>query len=128
MKQRQLTQEELDLAPEWATDYFIDNEGDVCFESESYYQYLVEGKLLDKQYQTGFGMEEDSQPIPRKAFDVANHRFSVVSLINSVVVDNDVATLFFEFDKRMDLTKSDSIAIAKALGVTTEDLNTHPTS
>ena len=82
MKQRQLTQEEIDLAPDW-------------------------------------------QPIPRKAFDISEHEFS----------DNRICSETSKTDGRVWLivkcsfgeipasfNKADSIAIAKALGVTAEDL------
>ena len=122
MKQRQLTQEEIDLTPEWATHYFVDNVDDVCFESGSCYQYLIKGKLLAKCDQSEFGMEEDSQPIPRKAFDISEHEFSD-SDISDVRVSG-VVCITGGYDKPVTLTlnKADSIVLAKALGVTAEDL------
>lgn len=45
---RDLTAEELALAPEWATHYKIDVDDDVLFESENYFLWLVNGVLKVK--------------------------------------------------------------------------------
>ena len=62
MTTRQLTQEEIDKAPEWATHYQIyDESGDICFESEDSYQFLFNGVKHNI-----IGLEDESIPIPRK--------------------------------------------------------------
>jgi len=61
MTTRQLTQEEIDSAPEWATHYQIyDNDKDICFESKDFYQIVLDGARKDNI----IGLEDESIPIP----------------------------------------------------------------
>ena len=61
MTTRQLTQEEIDNAPEWATHYQIyDNDKDICFESKDFYQIVLDGARKDNI----IGLEDESIPIP----------------------------------------------------------------
>ncbi|NRB82071.1 MAG: hypothetical protein HRU38_26040 [Saccharospirillaceae bacterium] len=63
MTTRQLTQEEIDNAPEWATHYQIyDERENICFESEDFYQFIPNGVRKDNT----IGLEDESIPIPRK--------------------------------------------------------------
>ena len=63
MTTRQLTQEEIDNAPEWATHYQIyDERENICFESEDFYQFIPNGVRKDNI----IGLEDESIPIPRK--------------------------------------------------------------
>lgn len=56
---RKLTQQEIDNAPEWATDYVVKTNG-VLYESKDWYQFLPDGTKL-KQW--SFGVCEDAKPI-----------------------------------------------------------------
>ena len=59
MTTRQLTQEEIDIAPEWATHYQIyDNY--ICFENDEFYQFIPNGVRKDNT----IGLEDESIPIP----------------------------------------------------------------
>ncbi len=61
MTTRQLTQEEIDIAPEWATHYQIyEDDKDVCFESEDFYQFVFNGVRKHNI----IGLEDESLPIP----------------------------------------------------------------
>ena len=61
MTTRQLTQEEIDKAPEWSTHYQIyDDDKDICFESEDFYQFVLNGVRKDNI----IGLEDESLPIP----------------------------------------------------------------
>ena len=59
MTTRQLTQEEIDSAPEWATHYAIGDDH-ICFENEEFFQ-LNGVKIVNME-----GLDVDSLPIPRK--------------------------------------------------------------
>ena len=64
---RQLTAEEIDHAPEWATHYFINGSHSVVFESDEYYQtYHSASMNSHKSLQLDGGMDSDSIPIPGK--------------------------------------------------------------
>ncbi len=125
MKQRQLTQEEIDLAPEWATRYFIITCTTIRFESEGYYCYSFNGEISAKE-RNKFGVDEDSQPIPRKEFDLS---YSDASGILDVSVTGDnlgVVTTYTDIGD-IYITKQDVINKAKALGVTASDfIDTKP--
>jgi len=61
MTTRQLTQEEIDIAPEWATHYQIyGDDKDICFESKDFYQLVLNGVRKDNT----IGLEDESIPIP----------------------------------------------------------------
>ena len=121
-EQRQLTQEELNLAHslEWNPTDFIAKGSSIIFENKRNYQVLYpDGKLgaLMSRPSNAF----NAQPIPRKAFDIDNHEFSD-SDVSDVRV-SDVVCIDTGYDKTVTLTlnKADAIAIAKALGVKPED-------
>ena len=76
MNDRELTQEEIDLAPEWATNYYVDSAGDILFESDDNYQWVIVGETYDVFSQLSNGMRPDSKPIPRKKIDITEREFS----------------------------------------------------
>ncbi len=122
MKQRQLTQEEINLAPEWATRYFIITCTTIRFESEGYYCYSFNGEMSAKE-RNKFGVDEDSQPIPRKAFNVESFQSPDMHDMDQpyICIDDGIITVDGKIDKHW------SIAIAKALGVTASDfIDTKP--
>ncbi|QAY17964.1 hypothetical protein [Pseudoalteromonas phage C7] len=124
---RDLTAEELTLAPEWATHYSVNTSSNwisVCFFSERRVVNLTDGKI-GGVYFNEFGIEDGDREIVRvKPFDIAKHDFSYKKLLFSefinekleLMVKDHPSPVFFNVDK------SDAIAIAKALGVTGEDL------
>lgn len=59
---RQLTQNEIDNAPDWATHYGICPDGDILFENEDFFTWASEPNEKLGQL---FGVDEDSKPIPR---------------------------------------------------------------
>ena len=122
MKQRQLTQEEIDIAPEWATHYLVGEYNDILFQSDDYFQRLEDGLLNVKVTQVTSGISRKAQPIPRKAFDISEYKFTS----GDINIIHDDGGLFIEVDSDRSLfaeiKKCDAIAIAKALGVKPEDL------
>lgn len=57
---RQLTQEEIDNAPDWATEYLIKYEDEILWESKKYYQ------INDGFKFNNINISTNSKPIPRK--------------------------------------------------------------
>ena len=68
MTTRQLTQEEIDNAPEWATHYQIyDNDKDICFENDEFFQFSYDNKrIIGVRIVNMQGLDIDSLPIPAK--------------------------------------------------------------
>lgn len=122
LKQRQLTKEELDIAPKWATNYTVVREGEIIFESKDFFKILKEGSLGLKFKQFSSGIQGSSQPIPRKAFDLSKVKWSEASDISSVSGFLD-ESLEVEYNYGLILyeTKQDVINKAKSIGVTAED-------
>ncbi len=113
-----LTEEELRLAPDWATHYFKDDHGDILFESTNGYQWASGLKLKDRIIVRGYSVKL-SKPI--KPFDITKHEFSCSSFYSAELKGNAVI-LEGDYCVNYEINKDDSIAIAKALGVTGEDL------
>lgn len=116
---RDLTEEELKLAPEWATHYYIYADGDILFESKEMYQML--------------GFTSVIKDIPNVSiecatiirFDISNYKFSDKEVKSARLVDGGdylKTTLSNTSFNTLMHNKDDAIAIAKALGVTAEDL------
>ena len=122
---RDLTKEELKLAPDWATHYTVDSYDDVIYQSENLCWWVnLESPLSHKN------MDEGAVEIIKKPFDITKHEFSDPAWsINEI----DVGQGYIDFynhetctddgdDDTHVLDKDDAIAIAKALGVTGENL------
>ena len=94
---RELTQQEIDDAPEWATQYLIDS-GRVEY-------YSVDG--INSAY--------GAKPIPRKPFDISNHEFDDKFHLTSCHVDDcgDVEISLANSPTDTYITKQDAIALAK---------------
>ncbi len=130
---RDLSGYELKLAPEWAA-YFAPDDNDVLFISKCKTRacWLVE----DFDLESGVDMQDEFEftkkheelleciiPIMDKHFDINNHEFSDGYL--SASIDGDALCMAIELDSfnaYAKLDKRDAIAIAKALGVTADDL------
>lgn len=118
---RELTQEEIDLAPDWATHYYLDVCGDIWFQSNIKQVYMMGFQLL-KERGAPYGISSRAKPIPRKAFDLSGYEFSD-SDVSRVVVTKGIAYVYTSIEKSgVDFKKADIITIAKALGVTGDDL------
>ena len=115
---RDLTEEELKLAPEWATHYLIDDVyGFVIYESEDLCWWLD----LDNPIDNYTFDANESKPINRRSFDISEHEFG--DTVGLVELDGGELTLNCGTGNNyVDLRKDDAIAIAKALGVIGDDL------
>lgn len=127
---RDLTAEELALAPEWATHYQFGVLGNLIF--------LSLRKMLAWNVNLPMSLTVDlddcshlicnPKPIQAKKFDITQHEWSDCRNLQFAGRDEGLDTLCFKVDVGdgvvafFDLDKDDSIAIARALGVTPEDL------
>lgn len=118
MKVRDLTAEELALAPEWATHYKVDDDGDVLFESEDYYQWLVNGALDFEVINNVISF--DAIKITEKQFDITHHEWSDV--IAEIEPESGHTLVIKSHGSWLSFDKNDVIAMAKDRGVTAEDL------
>ena len=117
MSDRELTQEEIDLAPKWETHYMI-NEGSVIYSSYMYHWWVGLKEPIDSY----FGMNENAKPIPRQKIDITEHEFSysdIVSVepllsrcVNFLRVELDVDQPLVDFEEKdIDAMKAHSVAI-----------------
>ncbi len=72
---RELTKQEIDNAPEWATHYSITATDKVMYESEHYYKHRDNKR--NKQVRGWF---IEAQPIPRKEFDTKTELTSLLQM------------------------------------------------
>ena len=124
---RDLTEEELELAPDWATHYYIYSDGDILFECES--ESALYRKNTNNNENAILTMECDgicfkSIPINKKPLDITKHEFSDKDIRLSSLCESKIELAVDDcgIEHYLTFNKSDSIAIAKALGVTGEDL------
>lgn len=119
---RELTEEELKLAPCWATHYVIDCFDDAVYQSEK----LCWWDSLSSPLEHG-GMDEGAIIIPKKPFDIINHEWSDCRNLKCIGKDKGLETVIFKVSvfnglAFFDLDKDDAIAIAKHFGLTAEYL------
>lgn len=107
---RDLTEEELKLAPSWATHYQVTKSGNVIWESKDKYQTVIMSKPRKQNSKLSL-----CRPI-NKPFDITKHEFS--DAVGFVECDGSELTLSCTGSNYVELYKDDAIAIAKALGVT----------
>lgn len=126
---RELTEEELKLAPSWTTHYIVDSHDDVIYESTD----LCWWEGLETPIDNYTFDEMRNAPITRKPFDISEHEFGD-DIEFDELLDEEI-TLAVSYEqwgghingysteyKLISISKEDTIAIAKVLGVTGEDL------
>lgn len=121
-----LTDEQIaELAPEWAEFYFVNVIGDIVFQNANNYVIMDRGKLdFGRVFTNLYGINNHAKPIPRKPkpFDITQHEFSD-AMANLKAIKSESGDIVIRIGSSwIFLNKDDSIAIAKALGVTGEDL------
>lgn len=120
---RDLTEEELKLAPDWATHY-TKTGNQVTFFNELKVQSSLGGELDDIIYDNNYGIESGDVRIPSKPFDITKHEFSDSSFQGGAYIADD-GDLVIRASKCeiacFCANKNDAIAIAKTLGATAED-------
>ena len=122
---RDLTQNEIDNAPEWATRYAI-VANDICYVDDKYWIVLgTDGvSMKEKMLLDNPRSHEYTKPIPRKEFDITSYEFD--DKFNIMILEvNDDSSVSLDVDT-VDtyITKQDAIALAKHFKLTANDLNT----
>lgn len=115
---RELTQQKIDQAPDWATMYFIKD--GICWYNEIFFQWETGNKI---KCGNNFNNAE-FKPIPRPEFDVNEYEFSDGNI--KVAFDNDIVFVDVNYDdfysQSCEFNKVDIIALAKLVKLTPEDL------
>ncbi len=112
---RDLTEEELKLVPEWASDYSIDIDDTVVYCSKE----VCWWDGLSEPMQNYVFKGDELRHI--KPFDITKYGFSD-SGVECCEIGVGILTLYNP-ELTTNINKDDAIAIAKALGVAAEDLN-----
>lgn len=117
---RDLTAEELALAPEWATHYIVDSGDDsIIYENA----FLCWWRGLDNPIDNAVGFGEmENRPITGREFDITQHEWSDNRISFAFDDDGLLVEIDGDFYECAKINKKDGVAIAKALGVTAEDL------
>jgi len=104
---RELTQQEIDNAPEWATHYKV-------VKSVTLQNHPVIFVACEDEAASIYNYE----PVPRKPFDISEHEFSDKDIFNHFIT-KDKSRINFDFDSDLmpsdtiGFNKDDAIAIAK---------------
>tara|TARA_X000001382_G_scaffold47092_1_gene31895 strand:- start:358 stop:714 length:357 start_codon:yes stop_codon:yes gene_type:complete len=116
---RDLTKEGEELAPEWATHYIIDEDDDVVYESQELFWWSELGEP-----QRNFNFDVDRNRPIHKTLDLTKHEFSDVAIRVSNLCKSKIEFAVDDcgIEHYFTQSKVDVIEIAKALGVTGEDL------
>ena len=130
---RDLTEEELKLAPEWAThydsDYIKAHPVKLCFFNDLQAVNVFKNGVVGEPYFNEVGISDSDRELPiRKTFDISEHEFSCESVKackpSWVGDDLQISILDGDFTHHdAVINKQDVIAMAKALGVTAKDLS-----
>ncbi|AVM33035.1 hypothetical protein [Pseudoalteromonas phage PHS3] len=107
---RNLTEDELKLAPDWATHYIVDSDGSIIYESEKLCWWVGRREPLDNEGSFGNSSNRAINTFNITQHEVANH---------ITVLENGELGVF---GSGWIIDKVRAVAIAKALGVTGEDL------
>lgn len=117
---RDLTEEELALAPSWATHYIVDSDDSIIYESVSLCWWCGLGKPIDNTL--GFGKMKN-RPITGRESDITQHEWSDCDLVfNRLDIDCNIHLDSTDVDCGIFINKTDAIAIAKHFKLTAEDL------
>ena len=119
---RDLTQQEIDNSPEWATRYFISESYGIRWSDGSRYQW---GDNTIHSISNGGAarMRRESKPIPSKAFDISEYEFSDDEISREVQATSDCVQLdMVDGSRPALLDKNDVISLAKHFKLTAGDL------
>ena len=120
---RELT-EELKLAPEWASHYFIFAGDKVLFVDKQNKKAstldMINDGCCPQSYSDWF-CDDDLIEIKRKPFDITKHEWSDV-YFDHIDGEGDINLRDSYCDDTFYISKCDAIAIAKHFGLTAEDL------
>tara|TARA_R110002073_G_scaffold133936_4_gene281450 strand:+ start:7206 stop:7577 length:372 start_codon:yes stop_codon:yes gene_type:complete len=114
---RDLTEEELKLAPDWATHYIVDSDESIIYESEKLCWW--EGLRDPLNNERSFGNLSNRTIKP---FDISKHKFSDRDISMETLASDYLCLHLDGKAPYVAHSKKDAIAIAKSLCVTGEDL------
>ena len=119
---RELTEDELALAPDWATHYYAFDSGTIQYESADLYVRFFKktGRFGVERCNKEYGIS--GVVIPRKPFDITKHEFVDLEIGQAEINGDGIQLNMVDNSRPAIIYKRDVIAIAKALGVTAEDL------
>ena len=121
---RDLTEEELKLAPDWAThydtDFMVAYPVKVTFIDEDRAVDLFQNDNLGDIYDNNLGIRKEDRLIV-KPFDITKYEFGD-TIQHFESYGSELSLYCVDGFRHVELYKDDAIAIAKALGVTGEDL------
>ena len=117
---RDLTQQEIDSAPAWATHYYKGCNNTVRYESESLYIWIMDMKEHAPSNNPR-GVDVSSKPIPRQQFDITKHEFSCSRLKNDTLDYHDHVHFYTPYNTAY-INKQDAIALAKHFKLSEDDL------
>ena len=85
---RDLTQQEIKSAPEWATHYFIAENYGIRWSNDSGYQWRGD-EFHSISHGGATRLQRESKPIPRKSFDISESLSNVIKLaLNDILIDD----------------------------------------
>ena len=115
---RDLTQQEIDNAPDWATHYYITPSGTITFESDKMFQ-SVSGTVHSNVVT---GISKRCRSIPRKAFDIRYHDWGDEFIV-IVDCDSEHFQLMCTVQNELfGIHRKDIITMAKHVNLTADEL------
>ena len=118
---RELTEEELKLAPDWAYMYSITSNNNVRFHSDLMFcifnGHVVSDIVISEPENFG------TRLLNKKPFDITKHKWIDGALcFGCVDCEGDIEISCTDVDGEFYIARNDAIAIAKHFGLTKEDL------
>jgi len=114
---RQLTQTEIENAPDWADEYYIDIK-DVWYVNKKYGMAKMNGRVRNIKSHSSIIL--DAKPIPRKEFDIGEYEFSDGDVLIDDIMSDEI--VFESPGVGYSLLKEDVIALAKHFKLTVDGL------
>lgn len=117
---RELTQQEIDNAPKWATEYCVQYQS-IRYSNKTHYQWVDAESSEKKGHFTGRSILM-TRTIPGKEFDITEYKFSDPEIGATQFDDDEVQLDMVDGSRPALLNKRDAIALAKHFKLTASDL------
>lgn len=127
MKMRDLTEEELKLAPDWAThydsDYMKAHPVKLCFFNDLQAVNVFKNGVVGEPYFNEVGISDSDRELPiRKAFNIAAYEFADLEVGQVGVNGGGIQLNMIDNSRPPIIHKRDVIAMAKYFKLTAKDL------
>ena len=125
---RELTQEEIDNAPEWSSRYYSDEVAGIGYLNTSKGEVLWANSNITRPFSPHAAIFKASKPIPRKQFNISEHKFTDNENLELESQTDKILTFYscngenFIAGSYFDFYKHDVISMAKHFRLTMEDL------